>query len=49
MTAAPDMLTLRRPDDWHLHFRDGEVMQTVVPYTSATFARAIVIDRKSVV
>ncbi|QIQ86645.1 dihydroorotase [Erythrobacter sp.] len=37
-----DTLTIRRPDDWHLHFRDGEVMRAVVPYTARQFARAIV-------
>lgn len=37
-----DTLTIRRPDDWHLHFRDGEVMRAVVPYTARRFARAIV-------
>jgi len=37
-----DTLTIRRPDDWHLHFRDGEVMRGVVPYTARQFARAIV-------
>jgi dihydroorotase len=37
-----DSLTIRRPDDWHLHFRDGEVMRGVVPYTALQFARAIV-------
>ena len=37
-----DCLTIRRPDDWHLHFRDGEVMRGVVPYTARQFARAIV-------
>lgn len=35
-------ITLRRPDDWHLHLRDGAVLQGVVPYTSANFARAII-------
>ncbi|MEQ8410891.1 MAG: dihydroorotase [Erythrobacter sp.] len=35
-------LTIRRPDDWHLHFRDGDVMRAVVPYTARRFARAIV-------
>jgi len=35
-------LTIRRPDDWHLHFRDGDVMRGVVPYTARQFARAIV-------
>lgn len=37
-----DTLTIRRPDDWHLHFRDGDVMRAVVPYTARQFARAIV-------
>lgn len=35
-------LTLRRPDDWHLHLRDGEMLKAVVPASSAHFARAIV-------
>ncbi|MFT3813011.1 MAG: dihydroorotase [Acidovorax sp.] len=37
-----DMLTLRRPDDWHLHLRDGEMLATVLPYTTGPFARAVV-------
>jgi len=40
-------LTIRRPDDWHLHFRDGEVMRGVVPYTARQFARAIVMPNLS--
>jgi dihydroorotase len=35
-------LTIRRPDDWHVHFRDGEILETVVPFTARQFARAIV-------
>ena len=35
-------LTLRRPDDWHLHLRDGEALHAVLPFTAARFARAIV-------
>jgi dihydroorotase len=35
-------LTIRRPDDWHLHLRDGEALRAVVPLTAAQFARAIV-------
>ena len=35
-------LTFRRPDDWHVHFRDSVMMQTVVPYTARAFGRAIV-------
>lgn len=35
-------LTLRRPDDWHLHLRDGAMLEAVLPDTSAHFARAII-------
>ncbi|GGE30949.1 dihydroorotase [Primorskyibacter flagellatus] len=35
-------LTIRRPDDWHLHLRDGAMMQAVLPETARHFARAIV-------
>ncbi|MEE4539479.1 MAG: dihydroorotase [Erythrobacter sp.] len=42
-----ESLTIRRPDDWHLHFRDGAVMQAVVPYTARQFARAIVMPNLS--
>jgi dihydroorotase len=35
-------LTLRRPDDWHVHLRDGQMLQAVLPYTAAIFARAII-------
>ena len=35
-------LTIRRPDDWHLHLRDGAVLKAVLPHTSAHFARAII-------
>ena len=35
-------LTIRRPDDWHAHFRDGAVLRHVVPFTADVFARAIV-------
>ncbi|WP_417584534.1 dihydroorotase [Nitrincola sp.] len=37
-----DRLTLTRPDDWHLHLRDGEVLQHVVPATARQMGRAIV-------
>ncbi|MDI4635193.1 dihydroorotase [Pelomonas sp. V22] len=36
-----DSLTLTRPDDWHVHLRDGAALQSVVPYTARQFARAI--------
>jgi dihydroorotase len=35
-------LTIRRPDDWHLHLRDGAALRAVVPFTAAQFARALV-------
>ncbi|MEM7054009.1 MAG: dihydroorotase, partial [Pseudomonadota bacterium] len=35
-------ITLTRPDDWHLHVRDGEMLKTVVPDTARCFARAII-------
>jgi dihydroorotase len=35
-------LTLRRPDDWHLHLRDGAMLQAVLPHTARHFARAII-------
>lgn len=37
-----DELTIPRPDDWHLHLRDGEAMRAVVGHTAAVFGRAIV-------
>ena len=35
-------LTLTRPDDWHLHVRDGDALATVIPHTARQFARAII-------
>ena len=37
-----DTITIRRPDDWHVHLRDGEMLNLVAPYTARQFARAIV-------
>ena len=45
MTSAPiatTSLIITRPDDWHLHVRDGDALRTVVPHTAAQFARAII-------
>ena len=39
MTAQ---LTIRRPDDWHLHLRDGDMLRGILPETSRDFARAII-------
>ncbi|HEX6374462.1 MAG TPA: dihydroorotase [Allosphingosinicella sp.] len=40
--TEPTRLTLRRPDDWHVHLRDGEMLDAVARYTARQFARAIV-------
>jgi dihydroorotase len=37
-----DTLVLRRPDDWHLHLRDGAALRAVLPFTAARFGRAII-------
>lgn len=42
MSTAPDTLRLRRPDDWHLHVRDGAHLNSVLPYTARQFARAVI-------
>ncbi len=40
-------LTIRRPDDWHVHLRDGVMLKAVAPYTARQFARAIVMPNLS--
>ncbi|MGV3728138.1 dihydroorotase [Hydrogenophaga sp.] len=42
MNSPLDTLTITRPDDWHLHVRDGDALRTVVPHTAAQFGRAII-------
>lgn len=42
MANAIHQLTIRRPDDWHVHLRDGAMLAAVLPYTARQFARAIV-------
>ena len=42
IAQALQEITLTRPDDWHLHVRDGEALKTVVPHTAAQFGRAII-------
>ncbi len=37
-----DRITIRRPDDWHVHLRDGDMLNAVVGYTARQFRRAIV-------
>jgi len=48
MATSPDStLTIRRPDDWHVHLRDHDVLRGVLPYTARQFARAIVMPNLS--
>src|SRR3546814_6076051 len=42
-----DRLTIRRPDDWHVHLRDGAMLAHVAPYTARQFSRAIVMPNLS--
>ncbi len=41
-SPQPTAITITRPDDWHLHVRDGDALRTVVPHTAAQFGRAII-------
>ncbi|GJE39359.1 dihydroorotase [Methylobacterium persicinum] len=40
--AALDRLVIRKPDDWHIHLRDGAMLRAALPYTAAQFARGII-------
>ncbi len=40
--TEPCRLTIRRPDDWHVHLRDGAMLAAVLPFTASQFARAII-------
>ncbi|AOK51834.1 dihydroorotase [Burkholderia stagnalis] len=40
--SSPATLTLARPDDWHLHVRDGDMLAAVLPHTARQFGRAII-------
>ena len=42
MAIMMQAISLTRPDDWHLHVRDGDALRTVVPHTAAQFGRAII-------
>ena len=37
-----ERLTIRRPDDWHVHLRDGAMLEAVAGHTARQFARAII-------
>ncbi len=45
--TTPTRLTIRRPDDWHVHLRDGALLAGVAPWTARQFARAIVMPNLS--
>lgn len=47
MTAQPQAIKIRRPDDWHIHLRDDDMLNAVLPYTSQVFGRAIVMPNLS--
>ncbi len=47
MDLSSDSLTIIRPDDWHLHLRDGAMLAAVAPFTARQFARAIVMPNLS--
>jgi dihydroorotase len=42
VTTLIDELTIRRPDDWHLHLRDGAMLKAVLPHSARDFGRAII-------
>ena len=42
MTSTPTTLTITRPDDWHLHVRDGAALASVVPHSAAQMGRALI-------
>lgn len=42
MTVSPDILTITRPDDWHLHVRDGAALAAVLPHSARQFGRALI-------
>ena len=47
MTESRDRITIRRPDDWHVHLRDGAMLEAVAPFTARQFARAIIMPNLS--
>ena len=49
ITDAPmtTRITIRKPDDWHLHVRDGEMLKAVLPYTARHFGRAILMPNSA--
>mgnify|MGYP003350526014 CR=1 FL=1 len=37
-----ERITIRKPDDWHLHVRDGAMLKAALPFTARSFGRAII-------
>ncbi|WP_367680674.1 dihydroorotase [Candidatus Fukatsuia anoeciicola] len=48
MAIKPQILKIRCPDDWHVHLRNGRILKTILPYTSQTFRRAIIMPNLTV-
>jgi dihydroorotase len=46
-SPSPDRLIIRRPDDWHVHLRDGDMLRAVLGHTARQFGRAIVMPNLS--
>ncbi len=44
---SSDAITIRRPDDWHVHLRDGDMLKAVLPYTARVFGRVVVMPNLS--
>ena len=42
MNNIEKKIVIKRPDDWHLHLRDGKMLSAVLPYSAAHFGRAII-------
>ena len=40
--TLPSSITIRRPDDWHVHLRDGPMLQACAVHTARQFARAVI-------
>ena len=41
-------LTIRKPDDWHLHLREGDLLKNIIKYTSNNFGRAVIMPNTKV-
>ncbi len=47
MTLSKETITLRQPDDWHLHLRDGALLNSIVSSTASVFHRAVIMPNLS--